>query len=132
MLRREAMIRILLLLVLLANPAFANDINCLAITIYHESRGEPLAGQYAVAYVILNRTENKNFPNTICGVVKQKNQFYGYKPRTKIKDRKAWEQANRVAKASIKLHDAGFDTTNGALYFNTSKKGIRIGNHGFY
>lgn len=127
------MIRILLLMLsLAASPVLANDVNCLAVTIYHESRGEPLAGQYAVAYVILNRAESGKFPSSICGVVSQKGQFGGYKPRAKINDKEAWEQANRVAKASIKLHEAGFDTTNGALYFNTSKKGLKIGNHGFY
>lgn len=127
------MIRILILVLsLLASPVLANDVNCLAVTIYHESRGEPLAGQYAVAYVVLNRTEDENFPHTICEVVRQKGQFGGYKPKAKIKDKKAWEQANRVAITAMKMHEAGFDTTNGALYFNTGKKGLKIGNHGFY
>ena len=29
---------------------------CLALTVYHESRGEPQAGQYAVAEVVMNRS----------------------------------------------------------------------------
>jgi N-acetylmuramoyl-L-alanine amidase len=128
--------KILLCCSLLATPSYALDtksLNCMAITIYHEARGEPLAGQYAVAYVILNRSETEVFPNTICGVVAQKGQFYGYKPKTKRSDKEAWQQAMRVAKAAYNLHDAGYDTTNGALYFNNSKrKGLRIGNHTFY
>jgi spore germination cell wall hydrolase CwlJ-like protein len=44
---------------------------CLAQAIYFEARGEPLAGQFAVARVILNRTADRRFPNTICEVVYQ-------------------------------------------------------------
>ena len=44
---------------------------CLATAIYHESRGEPLSGQIAVAEVILNRVESRQYPNTICGVTMQ-------------------------------------------------------------
>ena len=44
---------------------------CLALNIYHESRGDSLAGQAAVADVVLNRVDSHLFPNTICEVVKQ-------------------------------------------------------------
>ena len=44
---------------------------CLALNIYHEARGETIAGQVAVAWVTLNRMESNRFPNTICGVVYQ-------------------------------------------------------------
>lgn len=44
---------------------------CLAQAIYFESRGEPLAGQIAVAEVVLNRTSSRSFPGTICGVTHQ-------------------------------------------------------------
>ena len=44
---------------------------CLASAIYHEARGEPLAGQVAVAEVILNRVDSRNYPNTVCGVTNQ-------------------------------------------------------------
>jgi N-acetylmuramoyl-L-alanine amidase len=48
-----------------------DEINCLALNIYHEARSESLAGQYAVADVTLNRVVHGRFPSTICGVVKQ-------------------------------------------------------------
>lgn len=52
------------------------QINCLAEAVYHESRGESKVGQALVAQTILNRVTSKNFrPNTICGIVHQKNQF---------------------------------------------------------
>ena len=44
---------------------------CLAEAIYFEARGEPIDGQIAVAEVVLNRTGDRNFPNSICGVTKQ-------------------------------------------------------------
>lgn len=49
------------------------DLACLALNVYHEARGEPIAGQYAVAEVTLNRVASKRYPNTICEVVYQQN-----------------------------------------------------------
>ena len=42
---------------------------CLAQAIYFEARGEPRAGQQAVARVIMNRARSRFFPDSICGVV---------------------------------------------------------------
>jgi spore germination cell wall hydrolase CwlJ-like protein len=42
---------------------------CLALALYHEARGEPLAGQIAVAATILNRVASRAYPDSICGVV---------------------------------------------------------------
>jgi len=44
---------------------------CLAENVYHEAKGENLAGKSAVAHVTLNRVAHKKYPNTICGVTKQ-------------------------------------------------------------
>jgi N-acetylmuramoyl-L-alanine amidase len=44
---------------------------CLALNIYHEARGEPLAGQIAVGFNVMNRVASKRYPDTVCGVVKQ-------------------------------------------------------------
>lgn len=44
---------------------------CLALNIYHEARGSNLADQAAVANVVMNRTKDRRYPNTICGVVQQ-------------------------------------------------------------
>src|SRR5262245_36780890 len=40
----------------------AAELHCLAENIYYESRGEPLAGQYAVAEVTMNRVASSLFP----------------------------------------------------------------------
>lgn len=52
-----------------------DNMRCLAIAIYFESKGEPLDGQLAVAQVILNRVEDGRFGRDICDVVKAPKQF---------------------------------------------------------
>jgi len=53
----------------------SENMRCLAGAVYFEARGEPLAGQLAVAQVIINRTEDGRFPASYCGVVAQPRQF---------------------------------------------------------
>ena len=51
------------------------DHRLLAKLVYAEARGEPYKGQVAVAAVVLNRVASSSFPNTISGVVYQRNAF---------------------------------------------------------
>ena len=44
---------------------------CMALNIYYESRSDNLAGQYAVADVVLNRMHDDRYPNTVCEVIQQ-------------------------------------------------------------
>ena len=44
---------------------------CMALNIYYESRSDNLAGQYAVADVVLNRVQDSRYPDTICEVIQQ-------------------------------------------------------------
>lgn len=44
---------------------------CLAQNIYFESRGSNLADMAAVANVVINRTNDRRYPDTICEVVQQ-------------------------------------------------------------
>ena len=60
-----------LFLSLMADPAAAD---CLALTVYFESRGEPVAGQMAVAATVLARVGNEQFGDTVCEVVKEANK----------------------------------------------------------
>ena len=48
-----------------------NEIFCLAQNIYFEAGNQPIAGKIAVAQVVQNRVKNRDYPNTICGVVYQ-------------------------------------------------------------
>ena len=61
----------MLLMLLLPNE---NDI-CLANTIYHESRSEPLYAQFAVARATVNRLYHDEYPDTLCKVIYQKGQY---------------------------------------------------------
>src|SRR3546814_3191432 len=51
------------------------ELKCLAGAVYFESKGETLAGQLAVARVVINRSQSGDFPDSICGVVYQPSQF---------------------------------------------------------
>src|SRR2546427_10852620 len=42
------------------------NLACLARNVYFEARGEPAAGQYAVAGVTMNRKASPLFPRTVC------------------------------------------------------------------
>jgi spore germination cell wall hydrolase CwlJ-like protein len=121
---------------------------CLALTVYFESRAESTEGQQAVAAVVLNRVRSGRFPTDICGVVKEgggqrhRCQFSWYcdgrsdKPR----DSSAWQRALDVADAA--LNGAISDPTEGALYFHSTHvkpkwrkkltKTAAIDNHIFY
>jgi len=44
---------------------------CLAENIYFEARNDSIAGQAAVADVVLNRVHDRRYPETICGVVQE-------------------------------------------------------------
>jgi spore germination cell wall hydrolase CwlJ-like protein len=51
------------------------QLTCLAKNIYWEAANEPFEGKVAVAQVTLNRMESGKFPDSVCGVVYQKNIF---------------------------------------------------------
>jgi len=126
-----------------AQPLAVDDeeLNCLAIGVYYESKGEPLEGQLAVAEVILNRSESGRFPRTVCGVLKQRGQFSfvrgGQLPQPSEGSR-AWKTALAVAK--VARDDMWDSRVSDALYFHARyvSPGWRrarvgsVGNHVFY
>ncbi|QDP20496.1 cell wall hydrolase [Sphingomonas xanthus] len=63
--------------------------------------GEPLEGQLAVANVVINRARSAKYPNSWCGVVKQKAQFSfvrrGHFPRIDVGS-EAWAKAQAIAR----------------------------------
>ena len=48
------------------------DTRCLAMNVYHEARGEPQEGKYAVAEVTMNRVRSSHYPDDVCEVVYQR------------------------------------------------------------
>lgn len=77
---------------------------CLATAVYFESMGEPLAGQLAVARVVLNRAASGRYPDSWCAVVKQKAQFSfvraGQFPRIDPACA-AWRKAQAIARIAV-------------------------------
>ena len=112
---------IILFLVLLCcfSKAKANEIECLALNIYHEARNQPTVGKLAVAQVTMNRVKDVRFPNTICGVVyqgyyanntpiKNKCQFSWWcdGKSDKPKDLQSWKYSLMLARH---MHEGFFD-----------------------
>lgn len=117
--------------------------DCLANAVYFEARGEPIKGQLAVAEVVLNRAASGKYPDTLCGVVKQKAQFsFVSKGRFPKANRKsaAWRKSvaiARIAKAGI-VQELGPDV----LWYHANyvapswgrrlSRATQIGTHIFY
>ncbi|UWQ97541.1 cell wall hydrolase [Rhodobacteraceae bacterium M385] len=97
---------------------------CLTEALYFEARGEPIAGQYAVAEVILNRVDADNYPDTICGVITQGTgrqfacQFtYTCDGRSEeMTDETAMHRLGHIAR--IMIDDAPRDLTAGATHYH--------------
>ena len=105
------------------------DLACLAENIYFEARGEPIAGQRAVAEVTLNRVASANFPATVCEVVHEKNwdpirkRYLGAFSWTEFDwmarpSGTAWERAVDVAVAVYDDEEARL--VEGALFYHAS------------
>lgn len=113
---------------------------CMAAAVYWEAKGEPLAGQLAVAEVIRNRVESGRWADSVCGVVKQPRQFSFVRggrwadPR----EREAWKTASAIA--LIAMSESWREVADGAtsfhaVYVKPGWSGARvavIGNHVFY
>lgn len=112
------------------------ELECLAKNIYFEARSESYRGQFAVAFVTLNRVQSNKFPNSICGVVYQADmrpswsdpnrlipkrnrcQFSWYCDGLpdEIEDHRSYETAIMIAK--IAIHGVIFDNTHGSLFYH--------------
>jgi len=52
---------------------------CMAQNIYFEAANQSFAGKLAVAHVVINRVEDGQFPNTVCGVIYQAKTYINWK-----------------------------------------------------
>lgn len=129
---------------------------CLSTAIYFEARGEPFAGQLAVANTIMNRVEDERFPDTVCGVVTQGPTYSwteGFPVRHQCQfsfycdgksDEPTDEHAYHVAEliATAVLEQRAHDVSEGATHYHatyvtpswaeTKEQTVRINNHIFY
>ena len=60
---------------------------CLARILLNESSGQPTKGKQLVAAVTINRTRSHQFPNTVCGAMKDKGAYSFYNPKSKHVDK---------------------------------------------
>ena len=97
------------------SPSQRTEANCLARTIYHEARGASQLDQRAVGHVVMNRKESNRFPNSICSIVYQRNEFTWTKTNPSVKEWRAWERSKSLSEAI--LEGSTVDPTNGATYF---------------
>ena len=84
---------------------------CLAAAIYFEARSEPIDGQIAVAEVVMNRVEDRRWPDTVCDVVKENRHpgtlhrcqfsFYCNGEREVVTEWGAWHTAKEIAEGVL-------------------------------
>ena len=89
----------------------SSDLYLLAKCIYAEARGESYTGQVAVGAVILNRVASSQFPNTISGVIYQKNAF------TAVSDGQINLEPDKKAMNAASDAMNGWDPTYGCIYY---------------
>jgi spore germination cell wall hydrolase CwlJ-like protein len=140
-----------LMISMVANDTEHRELNCLALNVYYEARGEPRSGRYAVAEVTMNRVASPRYPGTVCEVVYQKNwdplrkRYVGAFSWTEFDVRpmpegEPWKQAREAAAAVY--NGAEPAQVNGALLYHATyiqprwsrgKRPVaRIGGHVFY
>lgn len=139
--------------------AKTSEVNCLAAVIHYESNGESIKGKAAVAQVVMNRKNNPNFPNTICGVIKQRFQFSWYNKPTdsvrkllkgstehlKVEDKQSYFESKQIAlKAFYGVPEYNPKLENSLYFVHKSinseeqpwlkklKLKAKIGSHKFY
>ncbi|MBU9723974.1 cell wall hydrolase [Bacillus alkalicola] len=88
-----------------------NDIQLLSQAVHGEARGEPYAGQVAVAAVILSRVNSPKFPNSISGVIFEPRAF------TAVADGQIYLEPNETSRKAALDAINGQDPSGGALYF---------------
>ena len=141
------LIKTLLLITFLSTPQIVNsspspkitELACLSSAIYYESIGEPYAGKVAVAQAIIERIKHPVYPNTVCTVISEYQQFPWFNKINlpiKVFD-ETREIAENVLTGKTKIKPA-----QGATHFHSvkvkptwAKKMIHvktIGNHRFY
>ena len=140
----------------IADLHYQEQLQCMALNIYHEARSDSTLGQEAVGMVTMNRVYSDKYPDTICDVVYQshlnsrgnpirnKCQFSWYcdgksdVPRDKVK----FEEAMTNAKWVMNNYGSERDITGGAVMYHASyvnpywskayTKTSRIESHIFY
>ncbi len=122
----------------------AAHLDLFARLVHAESRGERYEGQVAVAASVLNRVQHRNYPNSLYGVINQRDSR-GYAQYSPIDDGSIKNPAGQSAKDAVWDALAGWDPSQGATGFfapaKVSNKNnwvwkqvptLQIGNHLFF
>ena len=141
---------------------YSDQMQCLAMNMYHEARDQGTAGRLAVSAVVLNRVNDDRFPNSVCEVVLQgptraswKNPSISYPIKNKcqfswycdgksdeIKDEKTYKKILDFASLILHNNIRFVDITDGATHYHadyvkpdwakTKTRTTEIGDHIFY
>lgn len=116
----------------IADIQFQEQLQCMALNIYHEARSDSTLGQEAVGFVTMNRVYNSKYPDTICDVVYQahvnskgqpirnKCQFSWYcDGKSDVpKNQAKFEEAMHNAEWVMKYYGIERDITDGAIMYH--------------
>lgn len=99
------------------------QLKCLTDVIYYEARDESYEAQLGVATVVMNRVENADYPNTICGVVYQRNprgcQFSWVCVPHRIAYPKQYIESRQLA-MNVLFNNIRLSSVRDALFFHTT------------
>lgn len=91
-------------------------VRTLALNMYHEARGQGVAGMQMVGEVTLNRVASVDYPNNVCEVVYQRSQFAWTKRKDTVpKEQDQWNLALYISERLLNGDMKRFN--NGATHF---------------
>lgn len=134
---------------------------CLAVNMYHEARNQGTAGRLAVSAVVMNRVNDRRFPNTVCEVVLQSQMKKSWKTglpipiknrcqfswycdgkSDEVKDKESYKKILDFARLMMHNEIRFVDITDGATHYHadyvspswakTKTRTTEIGDHIFY
>lgn len=102
---------------------------CLAKTVYYECRGcNNKNEKLDIAKLVINRTNHKKFPKSICSVIAQKDQFKWYTMSLPIKDKTSWDESKSIAKTVLENPNVS-KLSNNVLFFKLKSSNVRLANN---
>lgn len=102
---------------------------CLAKTVYYECRGcDNTNEKLDIAKLVINRTNHKKFPKTICAVISQKDQFKWFKNSLPINDKLSWEESKHIARNIISNPKLS-RLPNNVVFFKLKSSNVRLANN---
>lgn len=108
------------------------DLRLLSSIIYCEAGGESYAGKLAVGIVVMNRRSSNQFPNTIKGVIYQKNQFQPTRNGALNKALKRYDAGKFTSKQEKQCIKAAKEAMDGVKKVTYKSKNINLKGYHFF